>query len=127
MSNSDFIITLSWPVGKISAVGSWYDKIFGLNRKYNTMAEQSEEVSRNINWKLKKFEWDNLFNYGEGNSVDFTNLNGIVGIFGKNYSGKSSIIDGILYTLFNSTSKNERKNLNIINQNHKNVSQHLWI
>ena len=28
-------------------------------------------------------------------------LNGVVGIFGKNFSGKSSIIDGILYTLFN--------------------------
>ena len=35
MSNSDFIITLSWPEGKISAVGSWYDKILGLNRKYS--------------------------------------------------------------------------------------------
>ena len=35
MSNSDFIITLSWPDGKISAVGSWYDKILGLNRKYS--------------------------------------------------------------------------------------------
>ena len=35
MSNSDFIITLSWPGGEISAVGSWYDKILGLNRKYS--------------------------------------------------------------------------------------------
>jgi len=35
LSNSDFIITLSWPEGKISAVGSWYDKILGLNRKYS--------------------------------------------------------------------------------------------
>jgi len=34
LSNTDFIITLSWPEGKISAVGSWYDKILGLNRKY---------------------------------------------------------------------------------------------
>ena len=66
---------------------------------------------------MESFEWDNLFNYGEGNKIDFSKLSGIVGIFGKNYSGKSSIIDGLLYTLFNSTSKNERKNLNIINQN----------
>tara|TARA_B110000495_G_scaffold72326_1_gene61844 strand:+ start:1161 stop:1511 length:351 start_codon:yes stop_codon:yes gene_type:complete len=35
LSNSDFIITLSWPEGKISAVGSWYDKILGLNKKYS--------------------------------------------------------------------------------------------
>jgi DNA repair exonuclease SbcCD ATPase subunit len=37
-----------------------------------------------------------LFNYGEGNSIDFAKLNGIVGIFGKNYSGKSSVIDSVL-------------------------------
>jgi len=93
------------------------ENVFSLNRKYNTLAEQEEEVSRHVNWKLKSFEWDNLFNYGEGNKINFNNLNGVVGIFGKNFSGKSSIIDGLLYTLFNSTSKNERKNLNIINQN----------
>ena len=34
MQNSDFIITLAWPEGKIASVGSWYDKILGLNRKY---------------------------------------------------------------------------------------------
>ncbi len=93
------------------------ERVYALNRKFNTLAEQDEEITRNINWKLNKFEWDNLFNYGEGNSIDFSKLNGVVGIFGKNFSGKSSIIDGLLYTLFNSTSKNERKNLNVINQN----------
>jgi DNA repair exonuclease SbcCD nuclease subunit len=93
------------------------ERILTLNKKYNQLAEQEEEVSRNINWKLKSIKWDNLFNYKEGNCIDFTKLNGIVGIFGKNYSGKSSIIDSILYSMFNSTSKNERKNLNVINQN----------
>jgi DNA repair exonuclease SbcCD ATPase subunit/DNA repair exonuclease SbcCD nuclease subunit len=92
-------------------------RVFDLNRKYNSQIEETEEVARNINWNLNRFEWDNLFNYGKGNTIDFSNLNGIVGIFGKNYSGKSSIIDGLLYTMFNTTSKNERKNYNIINQN----------
>ena len=95
------------------------ERVFELNRKYNSQIEETEEVARNVNWNINKFEWDNLFNYGEGNSVNFTNLNGIVGIFGKNFSGKSSIIDGLLYTMFNTTSKNERKNYNIINQNRK--------
>ena len=95
------------------------ERVFELNRKYNSQIEETEEVARNVNWNINKFEWDNLFNYGTGNSVDFTNLNGIVGIFGKNFSGKSSIIDGLLYTMFNTTSKNERKNYNIINQNRK--------
>ena len=93
------------------------ERVIRLNEKYNKIAEENEEVSRNINWKLKSFEWDNLFNYGEKNKIDFSRLAGIVGIFGKNYSGKSSIIDAILYTMFNSTSKKERKNLNVINQN----------
>ena len=88
-----------------------------LNSKYNRTVEAQEEVGRNVNWKLESLEWENLFNYGTGNRISFSKLNGIVGVFGKNFSGKSSIIDSMLYALFNSTSKNERKNLNIINQN----------
>ena len=100
-------------------------RVFELNRKYNSQIEETEEVARNVNWNINKFEWDNLFNYGEGNSIDFTKLNGIIGIFGKNYSGKSSIVDGLLYTIFNTTSKNERKNYNIINQNKKDCRGHV--
>jgi len=92
-------------------------KVFRLNSKYNVAIEETEEVNRNVNWRLEQIEWDNLFNYGPENVINFNKLAGIVGIFGKNFSGKSSIIDSILFTLFNSTSKNERKNLNVINQN----------
>ena len=93
------------------------EKVLALNSKYNKIAEDNEEISRNVNWRLRSLEFDNLFNYGESNSINFDNLEGIVGIFGKNYSGKSSIIDSLLFTIFNSTSKNDRKNLNVINQN----------
>ena len=92
-------------------------RVYELNKKYNTMIEEGEDIMRNVHWSLQSLEWDNLFNYGEGNKVDFTNLEGIVGIFGKNYSGKSSIVDSLLYSLYNTTSKSIRKNLNIINQN----------
>ena len=90
--------------------------VFEMNKKYNSLIEKEEEVRRNINWRLKKLEWDNLFNYGESNSINFSSLNGVVGILGKNFSGKSSIIDSLLYTMFNATSKNNRKNINLINQ-----------
>ena len=92
-------------------------KVLDLNSLYIKKAEESEEISRNIKWNIKELCWDNLFNYGEDNRIDFANLNGTVGIFGKNYSGKSSVIDSLLFTVFNTTSKNERKNVNIINQN----------
>jgi DNA repair exonuclease SbcCD ATPase subunit/DNA repair exonuclease SbcCD nuclease subunit len=91
-------------------------KVLELNKKYNSSVEEDDDIYRNVKWKLKSLEWDNLFNYGEGNKINFENLNGIVGIFGKNYSGKSSVVDSILYTIYNTTSKNNRKNLNIINQ-----------
>ena len=93
------------------------ERVLKLNSKYNSLVEDKEEIHRNINWRLEHLEWDNLFNYGANNGIDFTKFSGIVGVFGKNFSGKSSIVDSALYTLFNSTSKNERKNLNIINQN----------
>lgn len=92
-------------------------KVFDLNKKYNTIVEDQEDIFRNVQWSLSSLEWDYLFNYGDSNSIDFSKLEGIVGIFGKNYSGKSSIVDSLLYTMYNSTSKSIRKNLNIINQN----------
>jgi DNA repair exonuclease SbcCD nuclease subunit len=91
--------------------------VFELNKKYNQIVESKDDVSRNTNWKLRRFEWDNLFNYGEKNVINFDNMSGIIGIFGKNFSGKSSVIDAALYTMFNTTTKNERKNLNVVNQN----------
>ena len=93
------------------------EEVFRLNQHFNKIVEENEEVARNINWKLKSFKWDNLFNYGKGNAIDFDRLSGIVGLFGKNFSGKSSVIDALLFTLFGTTSKNERKNINVINQN----------
>lgn len=92
------------------------ERVFALNRKYNSAVAEEDDSKRNIKWSLKGLSYDNLFNYGDGNKVDFESLQGVVGIFGKNFSGKSSIIDSLVWTMFNSTSKNNRKNLNVINQ-----------
>ncbi|HAW80158.1 MAG TPA: hypothetical protein DCX27_10875, partial [Balneola sp.] len=64
-------------------------KVLDLNSLYIKKAEESEEISRNIKWRLNELQWSNLFNYGEDNRIDFNRLNGTVGVFGKNYSGKS--------------------------------------
>ena len=69
------------------------NKVYEINKKYNSIIENKETTARNIDFQIIRFEWDNLFNYGPKNSIDLYKLNGIVGIFGKNYSGKSSIID----------------------------------
>ena len=92
-------------------------KVLDLNKKFSSALEEGEDILRGVKWSLKDLEWDNLFNYGNNNRINFEQLSGTVGIFGKNYSGKSSIIDSLIYTIFNTTSKNNRKNLNVINQN----------
>ena len=82
---------------------------------YLTSREGAEDAVRNVKWDLNKIEFDNLFAYGEGNSIDFRSMPGITGIFGKNRSGKSSIIGAIVYSLFNTTDRGSMKNLHVIN------------
>jgi len=95
-------------------------EVLAINRRVNLFAAgDSDEVSRNIHWKLKHLEWDNLFNYGDDNRVDFEKLSGVIGIFGENYSGKSSTVDSLCYALFNNSTKNVRKSYDMINQNKK--------
>jgi len=103
------------------------ERVFQLNSRYDAQVNGEEAGLRGVNWSLKKMKWGNLFNYGEGNSVNFGKLNGVVGVFGKNFSGKSSVIDSMLYTVYNSISKNNRKNLNIINQNKESGYGHVEI
>jgi len=93
------------------------ERVLELNKKYNQRAEASETVSRNVVWRIKSMKWENLFNYGTENEINFERLNGLVGIFGKNYSGKSSVIDSALFGLYNSTSKGNIKSVHLINQN----------
>ena len=102
------------------------DRAIEISREY-FRKHVSSDNPRNITWKLKNMKWDYLFNYGKNNSLDFSSLSGLVGIFGKNYSGKSSIIDAALFGLFNTTSKGERKNVHIINQNQEKASCKLEI
>jgi DNA repair exonuclease SbcCD ATPase subunit/DNA repair exonuclease SbcCD nuclease subunit len=52
------------------------------------------------NWKLVSLEFSNLFSFGEGNKIDFTAYKGILGIIAPNHYGKSSILDIILFLLY---------------------------
>lgn len=75
------------------------DKIMDINEKVNN-AVNKNEVSSNIVWIPKKFEFENMFSYGENNKIDFTNTRGIVGIFASNAAGKSSIFASLSFCLF---------------------------
>jgi DNA repair exonuclease SbcCD ATPase subunit len=90
-------------------------KIENLIRKYFSRISNSEESLRNIKWSIKSLDFENMFTYGKNNRIDFNSFKGITGIFGKNRSGKSSIVGTIMYALFNTTDRGPIKNLHVIN------------
>jgi DNA repair exonuclease SbcCD ATPase subunit/DNA repair exonuclease SbcCD nuclease subunit len=75
------------------------DKIYKINKDLNATLEK-ESVVRNIRWKPKKFEFDNMFSYGEENIIDFTKMHNVVGLFANNASGKSSILSALSFCIF---------------------------
>lgn len=104
-------------------------KVFELNQKYSGRSNTEEDVKRNIQYKIKKMTFANTFSYGEDNVFDFSKYKGIVGIFGKNAVGKSSLVVDIpLYTIFNKISKKGVvKNDLIINENKSDCASEIEI
>ncbi len=79
-------------------------KIKNINESLNQSIPE-EEVYRNVHWKIKTFEFENMFSYGGDNKVDFQKLNGVVGIFAPNASGKSSLLDALSFCLFDTCTR----------------------
>ena len=75
------------------------DNVKKINEEINKEIS-SKEIKKNIRWKPKRFDFDNMFSYGEGNSIDFTTLSGTVGLFASNASGKSSIFEALSFCIF---------------------------
>jgi len=63
---------------------------------------------KNIIWRPKKFEFSNMFSYGESNVIDFTNMRGTYGIFAPNTSGKSSLWDALSFCVFDKCSRTSK-------------------
>lgn len=58
------------------------------------------DVVRNVIWEPIKFEFENMFSYAEDNIIQFDDMNGIYGLFAPNASGKSSILDALMFCIF---------------------------
>jgi DNA repair exonuclease SbcCD ATPase subunit len=83
---------------------STIDAINEINKFLNESLKK-EDNSRNIHWKPKRFEFSNMFSYGENNVVDFTKLNDVYGLFAANASGKSSLFSAICFCIFDKTDR----------------------
>lgn len=80
------------------------DVVRHINRTVHSKLPDSE-ITRNVVWVPKQFEFSNMFSYGEDNRVDFTNINGINGLFAANASGKSTLLDSLAFCCFDRCSR----------------------
>jgi DNA repair exonuclease SbcCD ATPase subunit len=63
----------------------------------------------NSDWRILWLSFDYMYGYGPSNVIDFTKYpnNEIIGIFGDNAIGKSSIIDIITYMLYTRSARDD--------------------
>jgi DNA repair exonuclease SbcCD ATPase subunit len=93
------------------------DRIHALNGELNGRVEAAD-LSRNIRWKPLRFEFSNMFSYGEGNTIELENMVGVHGLFSPNASGKTAAFDALVFCLYDKTPRaykashimNNRKN-----------------
>ena len=91
------------------------EKINTLFKSHLDMVPESLIDTGGQKWSISKLDFENTFSYGKDNSINFKNLNGVIGLFGNNRAGKSSIPGTIMYTLFNTSDRGSLKNQDIVN------------
>jgi DNA repair exonuclease SbcCD ATPase subunit/DNA repair exonuclease SbcCD nuclease subunit len=92
---------------KLVLSGEQIDIVKGINTDINNRITNNNHL-KNIIWKPKRFEFSNMFSYGENNVIDFDNLNGAYGIFAPNASGKSSLWDALSFCIFDKCSRTSK-------------------
>ena len=74
------------------------DGVINLNNEANQ--EIKTKDFRNYFWEPEILKFSNFLSYGPDNEVNFQKLKGVVGIFGKNTIGKSTLFDCLYYSIF---------------------------
>jgi DNA repair exonuclease SbcCD ATPase subunit len=101
------------------------DRVCNINEVTNNTPEiYDSDIGRNVSWKLKSFEFDNMFSYKEGNKIDFDKMHGVVGLVAPNHSGKSAMLDSVAYTIFDTCSRTF-KALDVLNKRKQNFKAKL--
>ena len=82
---------------------------------FNTIRKIDNELNSYINYQvydnfkrysIKWIKWSNFLSYGKDNFFDFTSLNGLVLLNGRNQSGKTTLaLDLVRFLLFGNTTK----------------------
>jgi DNA repair exonuclease SbcCD ATPase subunit len=96
------------------------DTVRHINRTVFSKLTDSE-LTRNVVWIPKYFEFSNMFSYGDDNHVDFGSLNGSYGLFAPNASGKSTLFDALAFCCFDKCSRTS-KAVHVLNNKSSNFT-----
>lgn len=77
-------------------------QVLEINKEINSNVS-IEDLPKNLVWKPIRMTFDNMFTYGKNNEITFDGMNGVVGLFGQNASGKSSVFENLSFVLFDKT------------------------
>lgn len=91
------------------------DGVRHINRETNSILN-TQFLIRNVTWVPIRFEFSNMFSYGEDNVVDFNTFNGIHGIFSPNQMGKSAFLDSLTFCIYDKATR-ASKAIHILNSN----------
>jgi DNA repair exonuclease SbcCD ATPase subunit len=96
-----------------------WEMVDRLDNRINSEIDKTKQNTIRYNkWFIKRVEFSNFLSFGNNNSIDFTDLNGITVIEStpKNFGGKStSSVDLLMFLFFNSTTKT-KTNIEIFNK-----------
>lgn len=77
------------------------DSVVELSREVEKELNYKKPLNSNTEWDLISMEISNLFMLPvEPTYFPFKDMNGIIGIFGQNYSGKSNVIKALIWGLY---------------------------
>ncbi len=65
-------------------------------------------IGINSRWQILWLEFDNVGPYGPGNRIDFSSMDGIIGIFAPNRTGKTSLLETLSFAIFGKSFKSPR-------------------
>ena len=80
------------------------DKFLDIHKTASLELDEPSEFI-GVTWKPLRFEFSNMFSYGEDNVFNLGELGGLVGLFSPNASGKSTLLDAMTYCIFDKCSK----------------------
>jgi len=85
---------------KIVMMNCW-KKILEFAKYVDKELEIQESESKLSSWDVESIEISNLFSFSEKPiKIDFDERRGLIGVFGKNYCGKSNFVKAIVWGLF---------------------------